>query len=82
MADTPITVHPLSASWLALGGRCAAAGGALCALLSLWFDAPVWVASLRGAALWLALRWLVRLTASAALATLDSDEEASPKSTK
>lgn len=78
MTDKPITVHPLSAVWLALGGRAAAAAGAFCALLSLFFDAPVWVASLRGAAVWFVLRWLVRLSARAAEATLDEEPPPTP----
>lgn len=73
MSDRGITVHPLSASWLALGRRAAVAGGALAALVSLWFHTPVWVASLRGAAAWLVLRVLVRVTAAAQLASIGSE---------
>lgn len=70
MTDTPITEHPLSAAWLAIGRRLAVAGGSLAALISLFFDAPVWVASLRGALAWLAVRVLVRLCAHAQLASI------------
>lgn len=82
MADKLITAHPLSAACLAFGGRCATAGGALCALLSLYFDAPVWVASLRGAAVWLVLRWLVRATAKSAVASLATELEPAPTASK
>jgi len=78
MAESSITTHPLSAAWLVLGRRLAAAGGAFCALLSLFFDAPVWVASLRGAAVWLALRWLVRLCAHAAVASIGTESDHTP----
>jgi hypothetical protein len=74
MTDKDITAHPLSAAWLALGRRLAVAGGASAALLSLFFDAPVWVASLRGGLTWLALRAIVRLTAHAQLASIGDDE--------
>lgn len=82
MADKLITAHPLSAACLAFGGRCATAGGALCALLSLYFDAPVWVASLRGAAVWLVLRWLVSATARSAVASLAAEPQPAPPSAK
>lgn len=82
MTDKSLTAHPLAAAWLAFGGRCAAAGGAFCALLSLWFDAPVWVASLRGAAVWLALRWLIRLSAHLALASIGPEPSAAPTKVK
>lgn len=78
MVDTQSKAHPLSAACLALGARVAVAGGAACALLSLLFDAPVWVASLRGAAVWFALRWLARLTARSAVATLDPGADSTP----
>ena len=68
MADTGITAQSLSANWLALGKRVAAAAGALAALLSLFNDTPLWVASLRGTVVWvcvlalalLSRAWLVR----------------------
>jgi hypothetical protein len=74
MTDSPITAHSLQAAWLAFGRRAAVAGGALAALVSLLFDAPVRVASLRGALAWLALRVLVSLCARAQLASLDQGE--------
>jgi hypothetical protein len=74
MTDTRITAHPLTAAWLALGRRVAVAGGAFAALLSLYFDAPVWVATLRGAVAWLVLRGIVRVTAHAQLASMDREE--------
>lgn len=74
MTDRPITAHPLAAAWLAFGRRAAVAGGALAALVSLFFDTPVWVASLRGALAWIAIRVLVRLCAHAQLASIGSDE--------
>jgi hypothetical protein len=50
MTDTPITEHPLSPlRGSPSGDALALAGGSLAALISLFFDAPVWVASLRGA---------------------------------
>ncbi|MCY3001663.1 MAG: hypothetical protein NTV21_07655 [Planctomycetota bacterium] len=76
MTDRPITAHPLAAAWLAFGRRIAAAGGALAALISLFFDTPVWVASLRGALAWLALRVLVRLLAHLQVASIGPDEGA------
>ncbi len=79
MVDTQSTAHPLSVACLATGARLAVAGGAACALLSLFFDAPVWVASLRGAAVWFALRWLARLTAKSAVATLDPAPDDPPQ---
>lgn len=82
MSDKLNTAHPLFLACLAFGGRLATAGGALCALLSLHFDAPVWVASLRGAAVWLVLRWLVRATASSAVASLATQPQPAPKSDK
>jgi hypothetical protein len=77
MTDTPLTSHPLTSAWLAFGRRAAVAGGAFAALLSLHFDAPVWIASLRGALAWLALRVLVRVTARAQLASIG--EQPPPK---
>lgn len=76
MTDSPITAHSLPAAWLAFGRRAAVAGGALAALVSLFFDAPVWVASLRGALAWLVLRVLVRLCAHAQLASIERGESA------
>ncbi len=76
MTDRPITAHPLAAAWLAFGRRIAAAGGALAALVSLFFDTPVWVASLRGALAWLALRLLVCLLAHVQVASIGPDESA------
>jgi hypothetical protein len=74
MTDTRITAHPLTAAWLAFGRRVAVAGGAFAALLSLCFDAPVWIATLRGAVAWLVLRGIVRVTAHAQLASMDREE--------
>lgn len=74
MTDTRITTHPLTAAWLALGSRASVAGGAFAALVSLCFDAPVWAATLRGAAAWLALRVIVRVTAHAQLASIEGEE--------
>jgi len=74
MTEKGITTHPLSAAWLALGRRMAAAGGAFAALVSLFFDAPVWVASLRGVLTWIALRVIVRVAAHAQLASIGDDE--------
>ncbi|MCC7011045.1 MAG: hypothetical protein IT454_00670 [Planctomycetes bacterium] len=82
MTDSPITAHPLSAAWLALGRRLAAAGGALAALVSLFFEAPVWVASLRGALAWIAVRVLVRLCAHALLASIGPPEPPATPKTK
>ncbi len=75
MTDRPITAHPLAAAWLALGRRLAVAGGALAALLSLFFDTPVWVASLRGALAWLAITAVVRLCAHLQVASVGSEVE-------
>jgi hypothetical protein len=80
VTEKPITAHPLSAAWLALGRRAAVAGGSLAALGSLHFDTPVWGASLRGGLTWLALRALVRLTAHAQLASIGRDDPPEPKS--
>jgi len=77
MTDTSITAHPLSAAWLAFGRRAAVVGGALAALVSLFFHTPVWVASLRGAAAWLALRVLVRLLAHVQLASIGPERPTS-----
>jgi hypothetical protein len=77
MTDTRITTHPLTAAWLALGRRAAVAGGASAALVSLLFDAPVWTATLRGAAAWLALCVIVRVTAHAQLASIGDEERPS-----
>jgi hypothetical protein len=82
MTEKPITAHPLPAAWLALGRRAAVAGGSLAALLSLYFDTPVWVASLRGALTWIALRVIVRLTAHAQLASIGPDEPPSPPASR
>jgi hypothetical protein len=73
MTDRPITAHPLAAAWLAVGRRLAVAGGALAALLSLFFDTPVWVASLRGALAWVAILALVRLCAHLQVASVGSE---------
>ena len=75
MTDRPITAHPLAAAWLALGRRLAVAGGALAALFSLFFDTPVWVASLRGALAWLAITAVVRLCAHLQVASVGSEAE-------
>jgi hypothetical protein len=74
VTDKPITAFPLAVAWIAFGRRLAAAGGALAALVSLFFDTPVWVASLRGAAAWLTLRLLVRLLAHLQVASIGSDD--------
>lgn len=76
MTDRPITAHPLAVAWLAFGRRIAAAGGALAALVSLFFDTPVWVASLRGALAWLALRVLVSLLAHVQVASIGTEDGA------
>ena len=64
MADSPITVHSASVRLTALGRRLAVLGGASAALVSLFHDAPAWVASLRGLAAFLAVvlvtRWAAR----------------------
>ena len=61
MADSPITVHPLSVGWSALARRLSVAAGALAALLSLLARTPVWVASARGLAAFLAVVIAARL---------------------
>lgn len=55
MTETLITAHKLLTTWFALGKRGAVAAGALAALVSLLHDAPLWVATLRGAAVWAAV---------------------------
>jgi hypothetical protein len=75
MTEKPITAHPLAAAWLAFGRRLAVAGAALAALLSLFTDTPVWVASLRGALAWLAITAVVRLCAHLQLASIGPEPE-------
>jgi hypothetical protein len=60
MVDTGITAQRLSATWLALGRRTAAAAGASAALVSLIYDTPLWVASLRGTLVWVSVLVLAR----------------------
>lgn len=70
MVDRAITAHPLAAAWLGLSRRVAVAAGALAALVSLIFDTPVWVASLRGAGTWFAVLVLAHVSRSALVASL------------
>jgi hypothetical protein len=67
MVDRAITAHSVERGLAALGRRVAVAAGALAALVSLLVDAPVWVASVRGAATATCVLVVVRL-ASAFLA--------------
>ena len=46
---------PIESLWVAFGRRAAAGVGALTALTSLLWHAPLWVASVRGAVAWLAI---------------------------
>ena len=68
MADTPITAHSLDIALLSFGRRLAVVSGALVALVALLVDAPVWVASARGAltlvAMLLTLRFVRALLTS------------------
>ena len=61
MTDRNPTVHPLSSVWPDLGRRLAVAAAACVALLSIWMDCPLWVASARGAATLMAMLCTVRL---------------------
>ena len=54
-----MTVHSVELAWLSLGKRIAVASGAAVGLGSLLVDAPVWVASLRGAGTVLAVLFVV-----------------------
>ena len=67
MVDRAITAHSVERGLAALGRRIAVAAGALTALVSLLVDAPVWVASARGAATAICVLFVVRF-ASAFLA--------------
>ena len=66
MVDTGSTAPSVGARLSALGRRVAVGSGALIALLSLLVDAPVWVASARGAVTAVAVLLVVRI-ASASL---------------
>ena len=72
MVDRAITAHPLGIAWLALAKRIAVAAGALAALVSLIYDTPLWVASLRGALTWLALVVLARVSRTLLVMSLRS----------
>ena len=72
MVDRAITAHPLGLAWLALASRVAVAAGALAALVSLIYDTPLWVASLRGALTWLSLVVLARASRALMVMSLRS----------
>jgi len=61
VVDTRITAHSLEGDLASSGRRVAVAAGALAALVSLLVDAPVWVASARGAATLLAVLFILRI---------------------
>jgi len=74
VVDTRTTAHSLGRDLVALGRRTAVAAGALAALVSLLVDAPVWVASARGAATVLAVLLVLRV----ATPFLEAGDEAGP----
>jgi hypothetical protein len=61
VVDTRTTAHSLESDLATLGRRVAVGAGALAALVSLLVDAPVWVASARGAATLLAVLFVLRI---------------------
>ena len=62
MADSRPDGPTIEAAWLGFGQCVAVAAGAACALLSLLFHVPVWVAALRGGLLFICLWMVVRAT--------------------
>jgi len=72
-----VTVHPASSrareSAAELGRRCAAAGALVVALVALLRHAPVWLASLQGAATLVALLLVARLGSAALARAIDAD---------
>lgn len=61
MVDSGITANSLADAWTGFGRRIAVAAAALIGLVSLLAHAPVWLASLRGAATFVALAATARL---------------------
>ena len=61
MTDTPIETVQLREAWQSLGHRLAVAGGCLIGLISLFHHVPVSTASLRGAALYIAIRLIAKV---------------------
>jgi hypothetical protein len=65
MADKVNTGRLLATEWLALARYSAVAGGALVAMVSLLFDVPLRIASLRGALTLVALLVVIRCAQNA-----------------
>jgi len=81
MVDRAITAHSVERGMATLGRRVAVAAGALAALVSLLVDAPVRVASARGAATAICVLLVVRLAtaflAAGPLSTATENEDGS-----
>jgi hypothetical protein len=74
MADRNPTVHALTSVWPDLGRRLAVAAAACVALLSIWMDCPLWVASLRGGATLIGMLCVVRVAQFVIDASLRVDQ--------
>jgi hypothetical protein len=77
MADRRSSRESIGGVWREFGRNLAVAAGALTALCSLVFHAPVWLASLRGAAVLAGLLFVNRISC-AAIAWTESKRAASP----
>lgn len=75
MTDTGFGGVRLHPTWHSLARRSAVAAGALTALVSLFEHAPVWVASLRGAAAYFAVALAARYGLAALEQALSADAE-------
>lgn len=69
-------MHSLSEQLDLFGRRLAVGAGALCALVSLLVDTPVWVASARGVGTTMAVLLFLRVTRSLVGATLAAEPAA------
>jgi hypothetical protein len=65
MVDTGKTAGSLAATWLSIGRRAAVGGGAAVALVALWNDVNLWMASLRGGLTCIAVLVLAKYAARA-----------------
>jgi len=75
MTDRGSGVLSLDPAWHALASRSCVVIAALVALVSLFEDTPVWVASLRGLAAFLVVRWAARTGLAVLEQALRADAE-------
>ena len=75
MTDRPFDRLGIETAWNGLGGRLAALGGSLVALVAIQADVPPHVAALRGAGAWALLLLVSKFGRQALMHALDLDEK-------